>query len=426
MFRDYGDKLERHEYRERQLGEQMKKALGGLDKRHRNAEASLESLRDMVNKIDSRIRTLEESDKLQTTNNIPMDTIIARMELTAARIEAAIAKSETPTTAIPLVTTTPNNKENEELKALADTSAKQAEQLERLRNETNQNLQMLRYDIVSSQEKGVNMVNDRINEVVSMIERGHEDVSKSASEAGEIAESACSEVSREHENMLSEIKALSKMDQILVQTADNVLDAKRRIEFGSHHVVLELSELVRAEAMNLNETIQNKFNAITSAIMDNQSGALGNLTTKLETEMNQVWRQIGIMYQQLSNSAGALHRLQEQTDAYVNGSLATMDNMQGKVVTITSRMAEVDENLNYLLGRLSLVTQDFSQIKSGLTRALDDIRSSFMAVQKKITTVGGRNPITSEEAAAGALPEDPTGLNPPKPPLEDVENQLTN
>lgn len=47
-------------------------------------------------------------------------------------------------------------------------------------------------------------------------------------------------------------------------------------------------------------------------------------------------------------------------------------------------MGEVDSNLNYLLGRLSLVTQEFNQIKDGLGNALDNIRSSFQLVQNKI------------------------------------------
>lgn len=46
-------------------------------------------------------------------------------------------------------------------------------------------------------------------------------------------------------------------------------------------------------------------------------------------------------------------------------------------------MTEVDENLNYLLGRLSLVTQEFNQIKTGLGVALDNIKASFKVVQEK-------------------------------------------
>lgn len=47
-------------------------------------------------------------------------------------------------------------------------------------------------------------------------------------------------------------------------------------------------------------------------------------------------------------------------------------------------MGEVDDNLNYLLGRLSLVTQEFNQIKVGLGNALDNIRTSFQLVQNKV------------------------------------------
>ena len=54
-----------------------------------------------------------------------------------------------------------------------------------------------------------------------------------------------------------------------------------------------------------------------------------------------------------------------------------------QVGEITKRMSEVDENLNYLLGRLSLVTQEFNQIKSGLGAALDNIKASFKEVQEK-------------------------------------------
>lgn len=116
----------------------------------------------------------------------------------------------------------------------------------------------------------------------------------------------------------------------------------------------------------------------------------------------------------MSASTDTLHKLQNQTDLYVNGSMNVMDNMKGKVRfalvilwfqlkwdfrlfqvgKITMRMSEVDENLNYLLGRLSLVTQEFNQIKTGLGSALDEIKKSFLAVQEKIKDQGpGPHPI---------------------------------
>lgn len=66
-------------------------------------------------------------------------------------------------------------------------------------------------------------------------------------------------------------------------------------------------------------------------ILDEESGALSNLTSKIGEDIQQVWRQIGIMHQQMSASTDTLNKLQNQTDAYVNGSIDVMDNMKGKV-----------------------------------------------------------------------------------------------
>lgn len=55
-------------------------------------------------------------------------------------------------------------------------------------------------------------------------------------------------------------------------------------------------------------------------------------------------------------------------------------------------MSEVDTNLNYLLGRLSLVTQEFNQIKSGLGAALDKIKESFKEVQEKANDLSNPGP----------------------------------
>jgi hypothetical protein len=52
--------------------------------------------------------------------------------------------------------------------------------------------------------------------------------------------------------------------------------------------------------------------------------------------------------------------------------------------SVTDRINEVDSNLNYLMGRLSLVTQQFNQIRTGLGDVLDNIRSGFKEVEKEM------------------------------------------
>ena len=55
MIRMSEDKLERHEFREKALGEQVKKMLGGLDKKHR----ALEPLKGMISRLDERLSNVE-------------------------------------------------------------------------------------------------------------------------------------------------------------------------------------------------------------------------------------------------------------------------------------------------------------------------------------------------------------------------------
>lgn len=55
MFRTSEDKLERHEYREKALGDQLKKTLVGLEKKHR----ALEPLKGMISRLDERLSNVE-------------------------------------------------------------------------------------------------------------------------------------------------------------------------------------------------------------------------------------------------------------------------------------------------------------------------------------------------------------------------------
>lgn len=50
---------------------------------------------------------------------------------------------------------------------------------------------------------------------------------------------------------------------------------------------------------------------------------------------------------------------------------------------MTERVNEVDDHLNYLLGRLSLVVQEFNQVRGGLGEALESLRSGLAVTQVK-------------------------------------------
>lgn len=78
LIRQSEDKLERHEFRERQLGEQVKKSLVVIDKRLK----TMEPLRGTVMRLDERIAAIEtilikknekDDEQLQKTSETVQD-----------------------------------------------------------------------------------------------------------------------------------------------------------------------------------------------------------------------------------------------------------------------------------------------------------------------------------------------------------------
>merc|ERR1712198_671384 len=106
-------------------------------------------------------------------------------------------------------------------------------------------------------------------------------------------------------------------------------------------------------------------------------------TTKVEKELGQVWRQMGIMYNQVSSSIKVLEKVKVQTEGYVNRTGDNLGTMEGQVEGLTDRMVDVDENLNYMLGQLSLVVTEFNQVKTGLGEAMENIGDDLLEEYKK-------------------------------------------
>ena len=71
---------------------------------------------------------------------------------------------------------------------------------------------------------------------------------------------------------------------------------------------------------------------------------------------------LGIMYGQVSNSISILEKVKSQTEGYVNNTGKNLGKMEGTVEGLTDRMVDVDDNLNYMLGQLSLVVQEFNTV----------------------------------------------------------------
>ncbi|XP_032662987.1 uncharacterized protein LOC116840426 isoform X3 [Odontomachus brunneus] len=469
MMRENTEKLERHEARERQLGEQLKKTITVLVKR----VSAVDGLKMQLTKLDGKISGIEQLiAQRDERERIQMQKTADSLEDLESRLEAWLTEIENKVAEVsnrPETTPAPNNNLVDILGKLNSTESNLIEEMTRLKEGLHDNtakrekdsnalmektrktfsevqdvaakigdieisLERIKQITQTIQEKPaeqqdpiptvdehlrtlvrvqelledtsyriqelprINNIQTLHNETQTMLQeakhalkdivtRGIDHITDGVKEAKEETKNAVSalrmDLANNAERVNHELQDLSKGQSVMVSMADHVLDTKKRVEYGVHQILLEVGDLVKTQGNNINSTLNQRFDGISSDIMDNQNGALANLTSKMEQEMNKVWRQINVMYQQMTESARALDKLHQQNEAYVNGTTSTMGGMESKVGEITKRMREVDENLNYLLGRLSLVTQEFNQIKTGLGAALDNIKASFKVVQQK-------------------------------------------
>merc|ERR1719412_504225 len=139
-------------------------------------------------------------------------------------------------------------------------------------------------------------------------------------ESGHMAENLFERVDSGYKDLEGEIKGLANIEQVLLDTADSVMDTKRKIEFGVQQIIFKVTELVELSGGQIDDNLANKFESITRTILSNQTEALANLTRKIEKEIGQVWRQMGIMYGQVSNSISILEKVKSQTEGYVNNT----------------------------------------------------------------------------------------------------------
>ena len=85
------------------------------------------------------------------------------------------------------------------------------------------------------------------------------------------------------------------------------------------------------------------------------------------------------MYGQVSNSISILEKVKSQTEGYVNNTGKNLGKMEGTVEGLTDRMVDVDDNLNYMLGQLSLVVQEFNTVIRYRPRFFDQVGHQTMS-----------------------------------------------
>lgn len=90
------------------------------------------------------------------------------------------------------------------------------------------------------------------------IETQLNDIMKHIDESSVASENFYSSFDKENDVLKEEIANLSKLEKVMVQTGENVLDVKRRVEFGVHQILLEVNDLIKENSDNLGRNISKR------------------------------------------------------------------------------------------------------------------------------------------------------------------------
>lgn len=382
------NKLDRHEQRERALGEIIKRGLQGLQKGQKifdPMQGSYVRLEERVGQIETLLLGLDEKFNEQSKFNRVIDSIdkfITTQSKSAANseklselsnqvedlsvnvkdlrkvVDSLRAKhdSDSETSQNSLVAI--ENRVSKKLDENANAIGRIHESLGRISgseasgdDSISKDLQFIKSNIgprscgggdadngsvdkdflVSLNNQTLEAISEMRHEVLTASDKSYSKTSTKLKEATAAVNELLKNIGEGCDGVESKVSEFHKLEQMLAQMGDNVLSIKRNMEFNVHAITLEVSEAIKANSKEMSSSIGDKFEAINETIWNNHNGAITNLTSKIETEISQVWRQIGIMYQEVSSSKDALNKLQELTTSYVNGTVETMDHMEGKV-----------------------------------------------------------------------------------------------
>lgn len=198
-------------------------------------------------------------------------------------------------------------------------------------NETLEAIEDMRIEVLAASDKSTTKTSIRIKEATTTLDSSISEIARGLSESVPTVEALYDRVGKSYADLQNEVAALSRLETILLTNSESIMEIKRGLEYNKHTIKEEIGELVRLKVDAIDQTLNKQFNMMNETINSNHYGALTNLTKKIEEEVSMVWRQIGIMSNEVQMSKSSLMKLNEQTESYVNGTFATMDGMGGKV-----------------------------------------------------------------------------------------------
>ncbi|KAH8391952.1 hypothetical protein KR215_010734, partial [Drosophila sulfurigaster] len=257
--------------------------------------------------------------------------------------------------------------------------------IQELNNETLNALAALKTEAQSAQQAALRQATEQLQQTEANIQG---ELKQLTTDVGQLQQFN-KQINASHNKLNDGFDALGKFNSIMMTNSEVVLDTQRKVEFGTLQIVQKVSLLVEQQLAELTTLVKSRFAELDASVVNTQQEANRNISGQLDTALTQVWHRIEIMNGELGKSREMLMLMQSGHDGYVNSTFATMMGLSAKVEETKKHMIDMDDNLNYLLGKLSLMSSEFANIKKGLADSLMDLRNSFQMIHERMPSNSG-------------------------------------
>lgn len=131
-------------------------------------------------------------------------------------------------------------------------------EVEKYHNESLRMVNNLQSEVVQQNTKTIGVLREDKQQLTSDRNNKHYEIIKLINELNSIVLTLTDKLGDNFSRLQKDVDALSELDQVMVQTADGVMDTKRRVEYGVQQILLEIKELLKTNTKQLNDSINER------------------------------------------------------------------------------------------------------------------------------------------------------------------------
>lgn len=116
----------------------------------------------------------------------------------------------------------------------------------------------LKEEVLTALDKSLIKMSSRIQESSNGIQTVVNDIAKVLGETAETMEQKTTNIQESQEKILKNTENVKNLDNMLLQTADNIFDTKKKIELSVHRIHMDVSEMMGHATKDLNATLMER------------------------------------------------------------------------------------------------------------------------------------------------------------------------